>query len=354
MIEFTQGNLLEADAEALINTVNTVGVMGKGIALQFKQAFPNNFKEYERACRAGEVQLGRMFVWHSDRLGKPRLIINFPTKRHWRATSKLRDIEAGLQDLRAVLEAESVKSVALPPLGCGHGGLEWRDVRPLILEALGDLHGLDVYVYEPAGTPAADMMPVATSRPTLTPNRAALLLVFRRYLAGTWGKTVGRLEAQKLAYFLQHAGQPLKLNFIKHRYGPYAEALNHVLQRMEGHYLRGYGDRSAGTPSRMTIAPEADEPIDAAVRDDEEAQRRVAKVSRLVDGYDSPYGLELLATVHWVTEHYPDARTSPAVVIEHVGAWNHRKRQRYASSHADSTWNDLARQGWIRHAEDGP
>lgn len=351
MVEFTRGNLLEADVEALINTVNTVGVMGKGIALQFKQAFPDNFKAYERACRAGEVQLGRMFVWHSDRLGNPRLIINFPTKQHWRAKSKLRDIQAGLHDLRTVLEAEGVKSVAVPPLGCGHGGLEWSDVRPLILEVLGDLPGVDVYVYEPAGAPAVDVMPVATSRPTLTPNRAALLLVFRRYLAGTWGKTVGRLEAQKLAYFLQNAGQPLKLNFIKHRYGPYAEALNHVLQRMEGHYLRGYGDRSAGTPSRMTIAPETDESLEATVRDDEETQRRVERVATLVDGYDSPYGLELLATVHWVAEQYPDARANPAAIIEHVGAWNDRKRQRYAPAHVESAWRDLTHQGWISQAE---
>jgi O-acetyl-ADP-ribose deacetylase (regulator of RNase III) len=348
VIEFTQGNLLEADVEALVNTVNTVGVMGKGIALQFKQAYPENFKAYERACKAGEVELGRMFVWHSDRLGNPRMIINFPTKRHWRAKSRLKDVQAGLDALRAMLGKEGVKSLAVPPLGCGHGGLAWSDVRPLIVSALGDLDGTDVVVFEPAGAPSVEAMPVGTARPGLTLNRAALLAVFQRYLEGSWGKTVGRLEAQKLAYFLQEAGQELRLDFGRHRYGPYAETLNHVLQRMEGHQLRGYGDRSEGTPSRMTLVAGAPAEIERALQDDPSASERIDRVARLVEGYDTPYGLELLATVHWVGTGRDGQQAADSTLVEAVHAWSERKRQRYVQGHIESAWEHLAEHGWGR------
>ena len=139
MVEFVTGNLLEADADAFVNTVNTKGVMGKGVALQFKRAFPANFKAYQAACAAGEVKLGRMFVFDSGRLERPRYIINFPTKDHWRSRSRLADIETGLVDLRRVLAELEIESIALPPLGCGLGGLDWSDVRPRIEAALADL-----------------------------------------------------------------------------------------------------------------------------------------------------------------------------------------------------------------------
>jgi O-acetyl-ADP-ribose deacetylase (regulator of RNase III) len=130
VVEFVTGNLLEADVDALVNTVNTKGVMGKGIALQFRRAFPENYEAYRAACDAGEVRLGRMFVFLTGRLERPRVIINFPTKGHWKSRSRLTDVEAGLHDLRRVLVEYGVDSVALPPLGCGLGGLRWAEVRP--------------------------------------------------------------------------------------------------------------------------------------------------------------------------------------------------------------------------------
>src|SRR5580698_5577411 len=153
MLREAAGNLLDARADALVNTVNTVGVMGKGIALQFKQAFPENFRVYEAACRRGEVRIGQMFVVETGLLEQPRLIINFPTKRHWRSHSRLDDIRSGLADLRQILVDRQVRSVALPPLGCGNGGLDWQDVRPLIDSALSDLPGVEVVVYPPKGAP---------------------------------------------------------------------------------------------------------------------------------------------------------------------------------------------------------
>ncbi len=184
MIQEAHGNLLDADAEALVNTVNTVGVMGKGVALQFKRAFPANYKAYKRACDKGEVQLGRMFVWDAGALGGdgPRYVINFPTKKHWRSKSKLADIRSGLDDLVRQLNDLSIKSIAVPPLGCGNGGLRWADVRPLIEAAFDQVPDVKVLVYPPEGAPAAAEQPVRTDAPRMTPGRAALIGIMERYL----------------------------------------------------------------------------------------------------------------------------------------------------------------------------
>ena len=139
MVEVVTGDLLEADVDAIVNAVNTKGVMGKGIALQFRQAFPENYAAYRAACKAGDVRLGTMFVVPTARPGRPRFIVNFPTKAHWKSRSRLADIEAGLRDLRRVIDEYEIESIALPALGCGLGGLDWADVRPLIEAALEDL-----------------------------------------------------------------------------------------------------------------------------------------------------------------------------------------------------------------------
>jgi O-acetyl-ADP-ribose deacetylase (regulator of RNase III) len=149
MIEFTRGNLLEANADALVTTVNTVGVMGKGIALIFKAAFPENFKAYEVACKKKEVRVGRMFVTECRGLIGPKWIINFPTKEHWRGKSKMEWIETGLEDLKRVAVERKIRSIALPPLGCGNGGLNWTEVLPKIEAALGTLNSVNVIIYEP-------------------------------------------------------------------------------------------------------------------------------------------------------------------------------------------------------------
>ena len=152
------GTLLDAPVEALVNTVNTVGVMGKGIALQFKRAYPAMFKDYAAAAKRNELALGRMHVWHTGKLEGPRVMINFPTKRHWRGGSRLPDIEAGLKDLIEVIQRERIRSIAVPPLGCGHGGLNWADVEPLIRAKMQGLKDVDVRIYPPVGTAAAAEM----------------------------------------------------------------------------------------------------------------------------------------------------------------------------------------------------
>ena len=242
MIELTTGNLLEANTEALVNTVNCVGVMGKGIALQFKQAYPDNFRAYEQACRAGEVQLGRMLTFSTGTLMNPKYNINFPTKRHWKGKSRIEDIKRGLTALIDEVQRLEITSIAVPPLGCGNGGLNWSDVRPPIEAAFASLPHVRVLLYAPIGAPDAEAMPVRTVKPRMTRARALLMKLIELY--GVPGYRLSLLEIQKLAYFLQSAGEPLRLHFSKQKYGPYAENLHFVLQRLEGHFLRGYGDRS--------------------------------------------------------------------------------------------------------------
>ena len=154
MIEEAEGNLLLADAEAIINAVNTIGVMGKGLALQSKKAWPDNFKAYAKACQLGDVVPGKMFIYSLDEIFNPRFIINFPTKRHWRENSRLEDIETGLSALVTDVEFRKIQSIAIPPLGCGYGGLDWSVVRPLIEQAFSSQPDVHVLLYSPLTTVA--------------------------------------------------------------------------------------------------------------------------------------------------------------------------------------------------------
>jgi O-acetyl-ADP-ribose deacetylase (regulator of RNase III) len=224
MIEDARGNLLQADVEALVNTVNTVGYMGKGIALQFKQAFPQNFAAYAQAVRTGKVRAGQMLVVPTGFVTNPRYIINFPTKRHWRERSRLEDIDSGLTALVGEIRRQGIRSIAIPPLGCGNGGLDWSVVKPRILKALGDLSEVRVLLYGPHGSPAPEDMPIRTKRPNMTAARALLLKLMEQYLGLAYRLTL--LEVQKLAYFLQEAGEPLRLGYEPGHYGPFATNLD--------------------------------------------------------------------------------------------------------------------------------
>jgi O-acetyl-ADP-ribose deacetylase (regulator of RNase III) len=358
MIREQRGNLLNADADALVNTVNTVGVMGKGIALQFKRAYPENFKAYKRACDLGDVKLGRMFVWDAGSLagGSPRFIINFPTKGHWRSSSRIDDIEAGLVDLVAQLRDLPVRSVAVPPLGCGHGGLRWEDVRPLIVAALEGLPDLEVLLVPPDGAPSAAQQPIRTDRPAMTPGRAALIRIMEHYLP--FAVDITAVDIQKLMYFLQEAGEPLRLNFVKGRYGPYADNLRHVLSSIEGHYIRGVGDGSSKALDSIPfeILDGASAAATAELDGRPETAARMRRVASLIEGFESTYGLELLATVHWSTSRSNDGalRDAPlplAEVQEVVEAWNRRKGQLFTRNHVTKARERLARCGWFDEPE---
>ena len=343
MIKHESGNLLQSDAEALVNTVNTVGVMGKGIALQFKQAFPENFKAYEAACRRNEICLGKMFVFHTNTFHNPRYIINFPTKGHWKAKTRIQDIESGLRDLVQVIHSERIKTIAIPPLGCGNGGLDWNRVRPIIEKALHELNAT-IVLYSPQGAPAPEQMKVATSRPNMTPGRAAILGLMQRYAVPGYKLTL--LEIQKLAYFLQEAGEPLRLKFSKYKFGPYAEELHHVLQRMEGHFIRGYGDRSRDVS--VSIAPEAAAESETFLAENRETLGRFDRVSQLIQGYETPYGMELLSTVHWVaTREDAVAKSDPDAAVTAVQSWSEHKKRTFRPEHIRNAWSRLKEQAWL-------
>lgn len=346
MLQLNQGNLLEADVEALVNTVNCVGVMGKGIALQFKQRFPQNFAAYERACRQKAVQIGQMFTVPTGRLIGPRFIINFPTKRHWKGNSRIEDIEAGLQSLIEEIKKLGIKSIAVPPLGCGNGGLKWNEVRPLIEAAFSQLLDVQVVLYPPVAPPKSEAMPIGTLNQGLTRARALLISLIARYREQ--GYPLTKLEIQKLAYFLQEAGEPMKLRYVKDNYGPYADNLNHLLQRMEGHHIRGYGDRESA--SAIQLVATAEEEAIAFLSRESDVKDRLERVSRLIEGFETPYGLELLATVHWLGNESEEARTDPNTAIQKVHAWNERKRKLFKPEHIQKAWQHLVAENWLSSA----
>lgn len=344
MITLAQGNLLEADVEALVNTVNCVGVMGKGIALQFKQAFPTNFKAYAKACKAGEVQLGAMFVFATGSLHNPHFLVNFPTKQDWRSTSRIEDIRSGLQSLVEEIRTRRIRSIAVPPLGCGNGGLDWRDVRPLIESAFESLPEVDVRLYAPGVQPAAVDQPIGTVAPNMTPGRAAVLQLMTRYAALDYRAT--QLEIQKLAYFAQVAGQPLRLQFKAHLYGPYADKLHKVLEHMEGHFTRGFqGDRSPDTEIEVLAAGR--EGSERFLASDAASRERIDRVARLIEGFETPYGLELLGTVHWLCTNGEDPPTDVGGVLEGVRAWNRRKGDLFTEHHVEVAIERLREDGWL-------
>ncbi len=347
-IKLTQGDLLKQDdVDAIVNTVNCVGVMGKGIALQFKNKWPENFTAYEAACKAGLVRPGHMFVFDSGGLVKPNFIINFPTKDHWRGKSRIEFIRDGLVDLVKEVKRLGIRSLAVPPLGCGNGGLDWKEVRPLIESAFAVLPDVEVRLFEPFGAPDAKSMEVRTERPNMTRGRAAILKVLNTYRTLNYG--LSRVEVQKLAYFLQEAGENLKLSFTKNEYGPYSDELRHALNRMEGHFIRGVGDGVV----ESEIEPDTQALVDAEAfiqsTGDKQLDDRVARVAQLIDGFQTSYGMELLATVHWVATHDPDVLT-PNDALKAVGSWNERKRKLMQPSHVQVAWNRLAKEGWIETA----
>lgn len=346
MIEYRSGDILKSEAEALVNTVNCVGVMGRGIALQFKNAFPENFKAYAAACRREQVQPGRMFVFETGQLTPPRYIINFPTKRHWRGKSRIEDIEAGLVALVAEIRAWRIRSIALPPLGAGLGGLDWSaEVRPRVEAALRALDDVQVIVYEPHGAPASDTMKHRREVPQMTAGRAALVELMHRYLGGLLDPFVTLLEVHKLMYFLQEAGEPLRLRYKAAPYGPYAENLRHVLHAIEGHLIAGYDDGGDAPDKPLTLVPGAVEEAAAFIAEHRETRERFDRVAALVEGFESPFGLELLSTVHWVLRHEP-VHTLPDVVAR-TYAWNDRKRQ-FTPRQIGIAADVLANKGWTQ------
>ena len=304
MIRYTTGNLLDAPVEALVNTVNTVGVMGKGIALMFKERFPDNMAAYRQACKEGRVQTGKMFVTETNEFLAPRWIVNFPTKQHWKAKSQIEWVEDGLKDLKQFIIEKNVSSIAIPPLGAGNGGLDWQDVKPKIESALSDLQDVDVLIFEPTEKYQNIAKNIGVQK--LTPARALIAELIRRY--GVLGMECSILEIQKLAWFLQRViekhnlSNELRLDFQANYYGPYAHNLTHLLNALDGSYLK--------SDKRI---PDC-EPLDVIWFNQQEQSKvqnylnseakgflpALEEATALIEGFESPFGMELLSTVDWL------------------------------------------------------
>ena len=344
-IDYRTGDLLATDAEALVNTVNCRGVMGKGIALQFKKAFPENFKDYSKACERKEVRPGQMFV--TERLvGSPKYIINFPTKRHWRARSRLSDVELGLTALADQIRRREIRSIAMPALGCGHGGLEWADVRSLIERKLGELSDdVQIVVFEPEGTPDTRTMNRSIEAPEMTPGRAALVMLVDRYLSGQPGKagTLPEAKVHELMYFLQVAGEPLQLDYSEGNGGLYAGDLRRVLRKMEGHWISGRHNVKDGSGNLFELIPGAVGDAEVFLADCPDTQGRVSRVGDLMDGFETPLGVELLASVHRVVHNERSASVDDVTRRMRGGRFYRRQ--------IEQAYQILENLGWLHDEE---
>lgn len=330
MITYKTGNLLEAPVEALVNTVNTVGVMGKGVALQFKNAFPENYKAYSDAVKSGSFHLGEVLVVPVKTVGTARYIINFPTKAHWRFPSRLEWIQSGLKDLHAKIQKYGIRSIALPPLGCGNGGLDWNQVRHLIENELSDLDA-EIVIYEPSQK--VQELLKKEERPSaakLTHVRAMLLQLLYNYRA--LGEFTSEFAAEKLSYFLQRFGEKqLKLDFQEGIYGPYSGKVRHILFAVNGYYLKGYEQKDTKPFEHLEMMVDKAPQIQAFIKYElsKEEQERLSKVASLIDGFESPYGLELLATVDFLI--HKTQTFDPKEIIQNL--WSDRKKDLFNKEH---------------------
>lgn len=323
MIHYRTGNLLDSNTEALVNTVNTVGVMGKGIALQFKNRFPFNFKQYAVACKNKELKIGQLFITEEETLltGK-KIIINFPTKTHWRLPSEYQYIEAGLQELVKVIKERNIRSISIPPLGAGHGGLNWNKVKLLLEDYLSDID-CDIYIYKPN----ADIKDISKrERVKLTPARAMLLSVL--YESVRNGEFVSEFSSEKAAYFLQRFGaeDAFKLKFQPNFYGPYSGKLKHVLYYLNGSYIMGYSSKDKKPFEELSLIPTAEEEVNAFLTKPENLiyKEITMKTKDFLTGFYSPFGLELLSTIDFIIKE-KKVSTQESISRE-LETWSNRKR----------------------------
>lgn len=345
MIQTKFGDILAADVEAIVNTVNCVGIMGKGIALQFKMKFPENYQFYKKTCDQGRMIVGKVLVFEQKSIDKPRYIINFPTKRHWKGKSTIQDISKGLDSLVAEVKKLKIKSIAVPALGSGLGGLDWQQVKSIIIDAFSALPDVDVWLYEPHYSPSVQSIEVNTKKPRITLTKALLIKLMQIYQV--LGYSHSLLEIQKLIYFINiPLNDELKFNFIKSNYGPYASTINHLLQDMENHYTRGFGDRVQ--KAEVRLLDNAIEEAELFLSGKDEYLESIKKIKQLVDGFETPFGMELLSTVHWVATHECDNNPTNEEIIKKVHKWNNRKEKLFQPHHINVAINRLKEGLWIK------
>lgn len=335
MIRYTKGDIFDAQTDAIVNTVNTVGIMGKGIALQFKQRFPENYTIYKAACDEQKLNIGELLITPHHSLFF-KYIINFPTKKDWKHPSKYEYIEQGLATLVEKIKEFDIKSIALPPLGAGNGKLDWEKVKPIIERYLAPLSDVSVVVYEPQEV-FQERDNIKAVRASLTPVRALLLHVFYQYQKAD--TNLNLLVIQKLAYFLQRFGEPLRLQYTKGWYGPYASNLNKVLQAINGTYIK-YQAQNDSPINAVELFESKKTEIENQLQTISEAQhQRLNTLLSFIDGFQTPFSLEILATVDWILQENPEF--SQEEVYHQIGNWTKRKAELIKPYHVAVAYQQL-------------
>ncbi|MFQ5630524.1 MAG: macro domain-containing protein [bacterium] len=349
MIKYTKGNLLEAPVQTLVNTVNTVGVMGKGIALQFKEAFPDNLKVYLKACKEGWLQPGKLLVVREKTLDGEKVIINFPTKIEWFKKSRYEYIEEGLKELVKVIKSEKIKSIAIPPLGCGNGGLKWEKVRALMQRYLSSLTDVEIIIYEPSDKVKAILKKQeSTKHIKLTPARAMLLYAMFYY--ETMDETSSLFVANKLAYFLQRLREKSfnRLKFNAGHYGPYSVQVVHMLHDLNGKYIKGLEQMKAKAFEPLELQYDRVKEVSEYIKKElsQEQRNRLKNLIKLIDGFQSALSLEVLASVDYVLRDKPGIQQHEVVQV--IQDWSERKSKliqgkhvKIALQHLDSNRSQL-------------
>ncbi len=350
MIHYVKGNLLESEAQALVNTVNTVGVMGKGIALQFREAFPGNYSVYRDACKKKQLHIGEMLVTEENTiLNGHKIIVNFPTKTHWKMPSDYRYIEQGLVALKKEIEGRGIRSIAIPPLGSHNGGLDWLRVKQMIELALKDVD-CDIFLYEPSNAIVERMK---TERVKLTPARAMLLLMFEDM--NREGEFASVFAAEKLIYFMQRFGGKslFRIDFKPCYYGPYSGGkVAHVLYHMNGSYVKGMGGMEARPFDYIWMTEDAASEAQTFVEGykDNSLKDICNKSMAFLRGNYSNYSLELLSTVDYLLENaqglsgWREASVDDVTdrIVTEIQKWSERKEKMFKRSFVSDAIKQLS------------
>jgi O-acetyl-ADP-ribose deacetylase (regulator of RNase III) len=315
---------LEADVEAYVNTVNTVGVMGKGIALQFKNKFPHNYQMYLEACKLSTIDIGKLLVVTENFIDGRKIIINFPTKKEWFRKSQYAYIEEGLKDLVKIVDRFQIKSLALPPLGCGNGGLTWSKVKILIEKYLQNIPDTNIYIYEPS-------IETAIMSKELTPGRAMLMYALFEY--EKMGEEVSLFVANKLAYFLQRSGVNLNVQFTANTYGPHAKDIKRVIRKLNGTFLTLDNDKNIEPFDPIHLNRDAKEAVDQYVSESltDSERKKLFNMLSVIKGFESAFAMEILSSVDFLRVQY--TLNTPEEVLVKMHDWNDRKKESIKDKH---------------------
>lgn len=359
MIKVLIGNMFESSAKTLVNTVNCVGIMGKGVAQEFKKLFPAMFKDYEHRCKAGKVEPGVPYLY-IDMLRTS--IINFPTKNHWRSPSRLQDVITGLDIFVQKYKEWNIESVAFPPLGCGNGGLEWAIVGPILFQKLGSLD-IDVEIYAPYGTPkhqlsieflshekAIDTYIKGKKNKKLNPSWIAILEVLNELGKQPYANPVGRTIFQKICYVMTEQGVDTGFKFSQGSYGPFSNEVKEALSVFANMNL--VQEQQLGRMTALRVSSELDGIAKKYQTELEPLKKKIYKTVDLFSRIKSTEQAEEVTTVLFAARKLKSEKLAEEVtekdiydfIVTWKKAWTKAEKQQAVAS----AIRNLEMLGWVR------